>query len=406
MAELTPAARALHDVLDRERSRIVGALYRVCGGLDAAEEALHDALVAALASWPADGVPDNPAAWLTTAARRHALDRHRRRGVAAAKAPRLMEDPMIADDALETIHDDQLRLIFTCCHPALPRDGQVALTLKVILGFSIEELARAFVCPETTMAQRIVRAKRMIEDKQLAYEPPGWRALPERTTAVLEVLYLIFNEGHTARTGELARLDLQAEALRLARLVSELLPRDAEAAGLLALIAFGVARAATRVDVDGVLIRLEDQDRERWDLARIEEGLFALRRARTLGGRGSYVLQAEIAACHTTAPTWAATDWAAITRAYDDLLALTQSPVVALNRAVAISMLDGAAAGLAELDTLAAPLGRYHLFFATRAEFLRRLGRDPRADYARALALTQNASEQAFLRRQLASLGS
>ncbi|MCE9574802.1 MAG: hypothetical protein K8W52_16755 [Deltaproteobacteria bacterium] len=404
---MTPSlAAVLHDVLGRERSRIVGALYRLCGGLDAAEEALQEALVAALATWPTDGVPDNPAAWLTTAARRHALDGRRRRGVAAAKAPMLMEDPMAAEDALETIHDDQLRLIFTCCHPALPRDGQVALTLKVILGFTIEELARAFVCAETTMAQRIVRAKRTIEDKQLAYASPGWRELPGRTTAVLEVLYLIFNEGHTARTGALARLDLQAEALRLARLVSELLPREPEASGLLALMAFGVARAATRADAEGVLVRLEDQDRDRWDLARIEEGLFALRRARTLGGRGSYVLQAEIAACHTTAPTWAATDWDAITRAYDELLALGNSPVVALNRAVAISMREGAVAGLVELAPLAEILARYHLFYATRAELLRRLGRDPRPDYERALALTQNASEQAFLRRQIASLDS
>ncbi len=404
MAELID--RALRDVLGRERSRIVGALLRLCGSLDAAEEALQEALVAALATWPGAGVPDNPAAWLTTAARRHALDRRRRRGVADAKASMLMEHPVAASEAIETIHDDQLRLIFTCCHPALPRDGQVALTLKVILGFSIEELARAFVCAEATMAQRIVRAKRTIEDKQLAYASPGWRELPERMAAVLEVVYLIFNEGHTARTGPLARLDLQAEALRLARLVSELLPRAPEASGLVALLAFGAARAATRVDADGVLIRLEDQDRDRWDLGLIEEALFALRRARTLAGDGPYLLQAEIAACHTTAPTWAATDWAAIAHAYDRLLALTNSPVVALNRAIAISMLDGAGAGLAELAPLAAPLARYHLFFAARAELRRRLGRDPRADLERALALTQNASEQTFLRRQIASLAS
>lgn len=310
---------------------------------------------------------------------------------------------MTSPDTVRSITDDQLRLIFTCCHPELARDSQVALTLKVIAGFTTEELARAFLCPDATMAQRIVRAKRTIDAKQLPYAVPEWSELPERVAAVLEVVYLIFNEGHTSRAGALVRLDLQAEALRLARLLGELLPRDPEVFGLLALMAFSAARAATRIDDAGVLVLLSEQDRTRWNVDLVEEGLLALGRARALGGDGSYVLQAEIAACHVTAETWAATDWNRIVAYYDELAAATGSPVVMLNRAIAISMTSGPEAALAELVELEEPLAAYHLFYATRADFLRRLGRDARPDYERAIALATNDSERAFLQRRLVS---
>ncbi|HSN25572.1 MAG TPA: DUF6596 domain-containing protein [Kofleriaceae bacterium] len=377
---------------------MVGALLRLCGSLDAAEEAFQEAVVAALATWPAQGVPANPAGWLVTTARNKARDARRHAAVVDAKAPLLEEEPMHAD--VETIRDDQLRLIFTCCHPELARDAQVALTLKVIAGFSIEELARAFLVPEVTMAQRIVRAKKLVEQRALVYAVPGPRELPERLAAVLEVIYLIFNEGHTARAGALVRLDLQAEALRLGRLLQDTLPREPEVDGLVALMAFGAARAATRTDDAGNLLLLAEQDRARWNVPLIEEGLLALARARKVG-RGLYTLQAEIAAAHVSAPAWEATDWRHILACYDALLAATGSPVVALNRAIALAMADGAEAGLAALDELAEPLARYHLFYATRADLLRRLGRDPRADYARALELVTNDAERAFLQRRL-----
>jgi RNA polymerase sigma factor (sigma-70 family) len=389
----------LADIVRRERPRIVGALLRASGSIDVAEEAFQDAVVAALASWPVHGVPDNPAAWLTAAAKNRVRDAHRHRSVVDEKAPLLAEDPMQTD--VQTISDDQLRLIFTCCHPELPREAQVALTLKVIAGFSTEELARAFLVPEVTMAQRIVRAKRTIEQRHLGVAEPGTRDLGDRLAAVLEVVYLIFNEGHTAREGALVRVDLQAEALRLGRELADLLPREPEVYGLVALMAFAAARATTRTDADGVLLRLSEQDRGQWHVGLIEEGLHALARARTLGG-GIYTLQAEIAACHVTAPSWEATDFARIVTIYGELQGRTGSPVVALNRAIAIAMRDGPAAGLAELGELEEPLARYHLFYATRADLLTRLGRDGRADYERALELATNDSEREFLRRQLA----
>jgi predicted RNA polymerase sigma factor len=259
---------------------------------------------------------------------------------------------------------------------------------------------------DEAITQRIVRAKRTIEEKALSYVVPDRRVLPERVASVLAVVYLIFNEGYTSREGALVRLDLQAEALRLGRLLGELLPKDGEVFGLYALMAFAASRAATRTDAEGVLLLLSEQDRGLWSRPLIREGLSALQRARSLGGGGAYALQAEIAACHATAQTWAETDWRAIARAYDSLLAITQSPVVALNRAIAIGMRDGPDTALRELASLEAPLSRYHLFFATRADFLRQSGRDPRADYERALALATNDSERAFLRKRLASLAS
>jgi len=397
VADLTAT---LDDLVRRDRSRIVGALLRLCGGLDAAEEALHEALVSALATWPASGIPDQPIAWLTTTAKNHARDAWRRRAVANTKASLLAEPTMTTPETLETVTDDQLRLIFTCCHPTLAREAQVALTLKVIAGFTTEEIARAFVCPDTTMAQRIVRAKRALEGVDYAVPPPA--EMRERIGAVLEVIYLIFNEGHTAREGGLVRLDLHAEALRLGRLLTDLVPREAAVCGLVAMMAFAAARASTRTDDAGVLLLLSEQDRSRWNIELLEEGLLALQRARTIGGGDdSYVLQAEIAACHATARTWEATEWPRILGWYDALLELTHSPIVALNRAVAVSMVDGPEAGLGELDELGRVLDSYHLFYATRADFLRRAGRDARADYKRALTLATNDSERAFLERRL-----
>jgi RNA polymerase sigma-70 factor (ECF subfamily) len=314
----------------------------------------------------------------------------------------LVDDDHTAPATIESISNDELRLVFTCCHPALTLESQVALTLKVVVGLTSEDIARAFLSTDKTIAQRIVRAKNTIAEKQLPYEVPGRAELPARLAAVLAVVYLVFNEGHTTREGALMRLDLQQEALRLGRTLCDLLPNEPEVFGLFALIAFSYARAATRTDQHGELLLLSQQDRARWDRDIIEEGLMALARARRLEGRGSYVLQAEISACHATAPTWEATDWALILRAYDELLALERSPVVALNRAVAVCMIDGPAAALAELEQLEAPLARYHLFYAMRADFRRRLGQDARDDYARALELAGNEGERSFLRRQLA----
>ena len=402
MAELS---RTLDEVFRRDRGRVVAGLVRALGSIDAAEEAFQEAVLAALAAWPARGLPDNPAGWLTTAAKNWARDELRHRRIVDAKAPMLAEEEMTAPSAIEAVSDDQLRLIFTCCHPALPLESQVALTLKVIAGFTTEEIARAFVCPETTIAQRIVRAKRTIEDKQLPYVVPERAALPERVAAVLAVVYLVFNEGHVSRAGPLMRLDLQVEALRLARLLCDLLPGEPEVFGLFAIVAFGCARAATRTGDDGALLLLSQQDRSRWDRALLKEGFVALSRARRIGPAGGYVLQAEIAACHVAAATWEETDWAAIVACYDELLALEPSPVVALNRAIALSLHEGPERGLAALAGLEDALAQYHLFYATRADFRRRLGLDARADYERALALANNDDERRFLQRKLDELG-
>jgi RNA polymerase sigma-70 factor (ECF subfamily) len=397
MAELS---EIVADTVRRERGRIVGGLLRLCGSLDAAEEAFQEAVLAALQAWR-EQLPANPGAWLMTAAKNRGKDALRHRAVVEAKAPLLAEDDMDACETIDTVSDDHLRLVFTCCHPELSVDNQIALTLKVVAGFSTEEIARAFVCAEATVSQRILRAKQIIEEKQLPYAIPGREELGVRVAAVLGVVYAMFNEGHTARSGELMRLDLQAEALRLGRLVCDLLPREPEAFGLLALMAFSAARAHTRVDADGVPILLDAQDRSRWNREILREGLMALSRARSLGGRAAYVLQAEIAAVHVTAPAWASTDWAAIVARYDALAALTRSPIVALNRAIAVSMRDGPAAGLAALAELARPLADYHLFYATRADFLARAGKDPRPDLRKALALATNEGERRLIERRL-----
>jgi RNA polymerase sigma factor (sigma-70 family) len=390
----------VNDAVRTQRGRIVGGLLRLCGGLDAAEEAFQEAALAAVRAWK-DEVPSNPGACLMTAARNSALDARRRRAVAHAKAPLLVEDDMDPRETIDAVSDDYLRLIFTCCHPELSIDNQIALTLKVVAGFSTEEIARAFVCSEATVSQRILRAKQTLAEKAVAYANPDGRELPGRVSAVLGVVYAMFNEGHTSRSGAWMRLDLQAEALRLVRHVCDLVPGEPEAFGALAIMAFSAARAQTRVDAEGLPILLAAQDRSRWDRELLREGLMALRRARSLGGRGPYVLQAEIAAVHVTAPTWESTDWTAIAAAYDRLAEVAPSPVVELNRAVALSMLAGPAAGLEILKALEEPLADYHLFYATRADMLERSKGDPRPDLERAISLATNDGERRLLERRL-----
>jgi RNA polymerase sigma-70 factor (ECF subfamily) len=397
MAELTAI---IDNTVRRERGRIVGGLLRLCGSLDAAEEAFQDAALAALTAWRAQ-LPTNPGAWLMTTAKNRARDARRHRTVEAAKAPLLVEDEARAADTIDTVTDDYLRLIFTCCHPDLAADNQIALTLKVVCGFSTEEIARAFVTSEATVSQRILRAKRAIEDAELEYEAPVRGEAASRVDTVLGVVYAMFNEGHTAHSGALMRLDLQAEALRLGRLVCDLVPGEPEAFGLVAMMAFSAARAATRVDDDGVPILLDAQDRAKWDTELIRDGLMALSRARSLGGGGPYALQAAIAAAHVIAPTWDRTDWAAIVARYDALAAVAPSPIVSLNRAVAISLREGPAAGLAALESLTRALADYHLFYSARADMLERLGKDARPDLRKALALVTNDGERRLLERRL-----
>ena len=397
MAELS---QAVAEVVRREKSRVVAALVRHLGSIDAAEDAFQEAVLAALPSWR-DGMPANPAAWLTATAKNHARDAARHERIVTAKSVLLAGPDFTQDDAPGVISDEQLKLIFTCCHPALTLESQVALTLKVVAGLTTEEIARGFLSQEKTISQRITRAKKTIEERQLPYDVPERPELPERLNSVLAVVYLIFNEGHTTRQGELMNLDLQFEALRLSRLLCDLLPNEAEVFGLFALIALSLARAATRTDEQGELLLLSEQDRSRWDRRTIKEGLMALQRARRLGGVGNYALQAEISACHTIAPSFADTEWERILWLYDKLWSITPSPVVALNRAVAVCMHHGAAAGLSALSELEGALQSYHLFYALRADFRARLGENARDDYQRALALAGNESERRFLRRKI-----
>lgn len=353
------AVAGLTEVVRRERGRIIAGLVRVAGSLDAAEDALQDAIVSAMTAWPA-GMPANPGAWLMTASRRAALDLRRHDRVHAAKAPLLAvtEDEAIGDP--DAIADDYLRLLFTCCHPALGRDNQIALTLKVVAGFSTAEIARAFLVSEDTVSQRLLRAKRELAGQAIELTDPL-----ARVDAVLGVIYAIVTEGHASR-----RDPLLADALRLAQLVCELAPDHAEAHALLAIVAFIAARAETRD------VTLEHQDRSRWDRAAIREGLVALGHARSHGRRGSYELQAELAAAHVTARSYAATDWPAIVALYDELLAIARSPVVALNRAVAVAMVEGPDAGLALLAPLERDLSAYPLFHEVREKL--RSARAPR----------------------------
>jgi RNA polymerase sigma-70 factor (ECF subfamily) len=403
----------LAEVFRIEHARVVASVLRIVRDIDAAQEIVQEAFEQALDHWPADGIPDRPGAWLLTTARRRALDHLRRTRRAGARVDALAHaalgaahpPPDVSDP--DEIPDDRLRLIFTCCHPALPADSRVALTLRLVGGLSTTEIARAFLVPEPTVAQRLVRAKRTIRDGGFPYEVPEGADLSSRLSAVLAVLYLIFNEGYAAHSGgDLVRHDLCEEAIRLGHVLAELMPREPEILGLLALMELQASRAAARTDVDGDIVLLEDQDRLRWDRARIARGLACLERAGPLPRAGPYQLQAAIAACHAQALSWAATDWPRIVAHYWALVELAPSPVVELNLAVAIGLAQGPVAGLAALDRIGDPALRdYHLLPAARAEFLRRLGRRPEAavEYRRALRLADNPREQAFLAARLAA---
>jgi RNA polymerase sigma-70 factor (ECF subfamily) len=390
-----------------ESRRVFATLVRLLGDFDLAEEALHEAFRAALEQWPRDGVPDNPRAWLVSAGRFKAIDTIRRDARFVSTEQELLEEiPAEQAPEAEGIEDDRLRLIFTCCHPALAPDAQVALTLREVCDLKTEEIAHAFLTPAPTLAQRIVRAKTKIRDARIPYEVPGASELAERLDAVLRVVYLVFNEGYSASSGEsLTRADLSGEAVRLARLLVELLP-EPEAQGLLALMLLNESRRAARTSPAGDLILLEEQDRNRWDKALIAEGVALVEGA--LGSRrfGPYSLQAAISALHAEAPAAAATDWPQIVALYDVLLRMDPSPVVALNRAVAVAMRDGPAAGLPLVEELLKELQEYHLAHAARADLCRRLGKhdEAKASYTKALQLVRQAPERRFLEKRLAAL--
>jgi RNA polymerase sigma-70 factor, ECF subfamily len=405
------AADRLVEAAYREHSRrVLATLIRLLRDFDLAEEALHEAFLAAAKSWPRDGMPDNPRAWLVSAGRFRAIDRLRRRSRFDAAARELAEefkhDMAHAPDEDEVaIRDDQLRLIFTCCHPALPPEGQVALTLRELCGLTTEEIASAFLTSAPTVAQRIVRAKAKIRDARIPYEVPDRPELPERLDSVLRVIYLVFNEGYSAHFGEtLTRADLSSEAIRLGRLMVELLP-DAETFGLLGLMLINESRREARLSPEGEIILLDEQDRSRWNRALIAEGTALVDRAFATRHIGPYTLQAAIAALHARAETADATDWNEIVALYDVLMRAAPSPVVALNRAVAFGMARGPEAGLELIRALLAQgeLANYHLAHAAEADMLRRSGqhRLAREAYARALALCQQEPEQRFLTRRI-----
>ncbi len=412
----TDVVRAAVDTAFRDEwGRVVATLIRTTGDWDLAEECAQDAFAMALQRWPRDGIPGRPGAWLTTAARNRAIDVLRRKAVGAAKLREVAAMSPAPEpgpsQASETDHsgvpDDRLRLMFTCCHPALSLEARVALTLRTLAGLTTAEIARAFLASEPTMAKRLVRAKQKIQHAGIPYRVPPAHLLPERTPGVLGVLYLLFNEGYSATAGsDLVRQNLSAEAIRLARVLARLMPDEPETSGLLALMLLHDARRAARLDGQGDLVTLEDQDRGRWDAAEISEGVAVLEAALRRGRPGPYQVQAAIAACHATAPTADRTDWAQIAALYTELLKFLPTPVVELNYAVAVGMARGPEAGLPLVEALEASgqLAGYHLLPATRADFLRRLGRGPEAAaaYAEALELTSTDVERRYLSRRLA----
>ncbi len=397
----------LESVFRAEHGRVVATLARRFGDLDLAEDATSEALLVAVEKWPVEGIPPNPGAWLTTVGGNKALDRLRRE---AKRDGKYAEAHMLTDDSPpeETgpVRDDQLRLIFTCCHPALAPENRVALTLRMLGGLTVPEIAHAFLVPETTMGQRITRAKAKIKQAKIPYRVPSTEDIAERLTMVLATLYLVFNEGYLASDpdAEPVRDDLCAEAIRLTRLTASLLPDHPETEGLLALMLLTDARRPARVR-DGVLVTLEDQDRALWDAAKIDEGHAIVRRCLTRNQPGVYQLQAAINAVHTDALDVSMTDWSQIVTLYTQLMAVSPSPIVELNRAVAVAELDGPEVALAIVDRL--DLAGYHAFHATRADFLRRLGRydEARAAYASAIELAGNSAERAWLERRVATMG-
>jgi len=405
-------SRIIETLYRSESGRVLATLVRLLGDLDLAEESMHEAFAAALESWPQTGIPENPRPWLISTARFKAIDGMRRR----ARFDETQKDLVLYLEARvndapsedEEIEDDRLRLIFTCCHPALPLEGQVALTLREVCGLTTEEIARAFLITPATLAQRIVRAKTKIRDARIPYEVPSPHELPERLGAVLQAIYLAFNEGYSAAAGaEVTRAELTSEAIRLGRLLAELQP-EPEVIGLLALMLLQESRRAARMSPTGELILLENQDRSLWNRQQIAEGVALVENALKSRRFGSYTLQAAIAAVHAEAESAAATDWRQIVALYDGLVQIQPSPVVQLNRAVAIAMRDGPEAGLARIDAVMehGELANYYLAHSARAELCRRLGRtaEARAAYERALALTQQEPERQFLQERIRQL--
>jgi RNA polymerase sigma-70 factor (ECF subfamily) len=405
-------SRTIETLYRSESGRILATLARLLGDLDVAEEAMHEAFAAALDTWPQTGVPDNPRPWLISTARFKAIDGMRRRARfdSAQKDLTLHLEARINEVPYEDeeIEDDRLRLIFTCCHPALPPEGRLALTLREVCGLTTEEIARAFLVTPAALAQRIVRAKAKIRDTPIRYEVPSPQELPERLGAVLQAIYLVFNEGYSAAAGaEVTRAELTAEAIRLGRLVSELLP-EPEVLGLLSLMLLQESRRAARTSPTGELILLENQDRSLWNREQIAEGVALLEKALKSRGFGSYTLQAAIAAVHAEAESVALTDWRQIVALYGRLIRIQPSPVVQLNRAVAIAMRDGPEAGLAHIDAVLehGELANYYLAHSARADMYRRLGRnaEARSSYEKALELTQQGPERQFLQERIRQL--
>ena len=406
-----PTHKQVSDLYRSESRRVFATLIRLLGDFDRAEEALHEAFAVAIEQWSRDGLPANPRAWLVSVGRFRAIDSIRRRARFDASLAELAQqfDTLDTPQDDEDIEDDRLRLIFTCCHPALSPEAQVALTLREVCGLTTEEIANAFLIAPSTLAQRIVRAKVKIRDARIPYQVPAIADLPERLDTVLQVIYLVFNEGYAASSGEvLTRTDLSTEAIRLGRLVLELLP-NAEGMGLLALMLLQESRRTARTSSTGDLILLKDQDRSCWNQDYISEGKALIQRSLSSQKFGLYTLQAAIAAVHSEATSAAATDWAQIVALYDVLFQMERSPIVGLNRAVAVAMRDGALAGLQQIDAILAQgdLSGYHLAHAARADLCRRLGRpaDARASYQRALALVKQEPERRFLEKRLHELG-